>query len=118
MKVCLMRHGVHQSNSLWVKAAFEPSCSGLNAPQPLARGEGGVKHSIGRVGRVPHDAGRTASAPADIDVHNGRKAAAGDLHPLQRLPVSSRAVPIPGGDGEGECTLHHTPVERCRALRY
>ena len=116
MKMCSMRRGVHESNSLWVEAAFEPSGSGLNAPQLLAQGEG-VKQSMVRVGRVPHDGGRTAPAPADIDVLNGRKAAAGDLsggfhHPLQRLPVSSRAVPIPGGDGEG--TLYQTPVESCQ----
>lgn len=49
LRVHSVRHGVHQSDRLWVEAAFEPSCSGLNAPQPLARGEG-VKQSMGRVG--------------------------------------------------------------------
>lgn len=43
-----------------VEAVSEPGSSGLNAPQLLAQGEG-VKKYMGRVGRVPHDAGRTAS---------------------------------------------------------
>ncbi len=75
----------------------------------------GVKQFIGRVSRVPHD----APAPADLNVPSGREAAASGLlvgfhHSLQCLPVSSRAVPVPGGDGEDECALYHTLVEGCQ----
>ena len=108
-------YGVHQSDSLRVEAAPEPSSSGLHALQPLTRGEG-CKQSMGQVGWVPHDAGRTAPAPPDVDVLNGWKTAAGDLlgnfhHPLQRLPIGSRAVSIPSGDGEGR-TYRKLPALR------
>lgn len=98
---------VHQSYSIWVEAAFEPS---LNAPQPPAQGEG-VKQLVGRMGGVPHVAGCCPLAPADVNVLN----ATGDLlssfqHSLQRLAVS-RAVSIPSCNGEGKSTLHHTLVE-------
>ena len=71
---------------------------------------------MGRVSGVFHDASRGTPAPADIDVLNRRETAVGDLlgishYPLQCFLICSRTISIPGGDGECERTLRHTPVE-------
>ncbi len=66
------------------------------------------------MGGVLHNAGRSVSAPAD-----GRDAAIYDFpgrfnHPLQCLRLSSRAVSVPGGDGERDGARHHTLYKAVR----
>lgn len=67
------------------------------------------------MGRVLHNTESSASVPKGVDVLSGGEAAVSYFlgifdHPLQRL-FSSRTVSVPGSNGKGECTLHHTPVK-------